>query len=353
MDLLHQTYPVTLPKQNDLQKAIHAHHWQERESIILSLEESATKSIKRTAYKLSACAESARLYLDVQKQHVRTIITRCRQRICPWCTHARTARAKVQILAIMATMHNPRSIVLTARSNDRPLDQQISALRQAFRKFRTYKQWKTIVTGGVYTLEVTYNPRAGTWHPHVHIIADGQFFPQPLLSKLWKRATGDSDIVWISKADNAPKAAMELAGYIGKPPKIKEMPAAALREYVAATRSVRMLQTFGTARDQKAEDRDELPAPPKDQDCITINRIRFLARHGQPEALLLATAIPHRWPLFAGFFNPDLRDKSPPQQKPTNEERAATETTIVMAFTSLLQLRDTGGLDLYDLQDTW
>lgn len=349
MSLFTQTLPPRVQPQNDLQRAVHYAHWEERLGIIQALDDDSRKSVSNVGRKLAACGEVARLYLDPDKHQVRTILHRCRQRICPWCTHHRTARAKAQIQRIIATLQSPRAVVLTARSNNTPLDEQIRALRKAFKALRTSKRWKDLVTGGVYTLEVTYNPRSETWHPHVHLIMGGQFFPQALLSALWKKATRDSPIVWIKAVQPGDSAAMELAAYIGKPPKIAAMPARRLRDYVAATRGCRMLQTFGNAKSKPADDADPPPPVVDDSACITVNRIRFLAEHGQPEARALAEAIPRLWPIFERFFHPNPRDRPQSLNQPTNEERAAIACSITAAFTELLQQHDTGALTVYDI----
>lgn len=349
--LYQQTEPAVL-RQNDLQKAIHQHHWQERKALIESIDSSAHKRDRSLARRLASCGQVARLWLDPAKGKVVTVITRCGVRICPWCTHHRTAHATAQILAIMSRMKEPRTIVLTARSTELPLMTQLAKLRADFKRLRRTKEWKDHNTGGVYTLEVTYNPRASTWHPHVHLITEGKYFPQALLSKLWKQATGDSDITWIQKADNAHKAAIELAGYIGKPAKIKDLPIDKLMEYIHATRGLRMLQTFGACRSAAADDadpkREELPP----NSFLTLNRIRFLAYRGQTLAVQLAKTIPQRWPIFRRFFDPQVEDLPPPQGKSVRQDFELLDASIFIDFTMLLRARDAGDLDLYDIYDT-
>lgn len=348
--LFHPTSAV-MQGQNDLQKAIHRTHWEEREGIIDVLAAGAYKADVKRAYSMAACGQTARLFLDPERGKVAAVLTRCGHRLCPWCTHHRTAEAKRKILAVMATMKDPRTIVLTARSNDRPLAEQLRKLRTDFNRLRHSKRWKDRVTGGVYTLEVTYNPRAMTWHPHVHLIVDGTYFPQPLLSSLWKKATGDSDIVWIQKVTSGQTAAMELAGYIGKPPKIKDMPAAKLLEYFHATRGLRMLQTFGACRSTPAEDNDKLKPPPPSDKSISVNRIRFLARKGQAQARELADLVADRWPIYQLYFHPELGRAPPPGTAPPTRDIELLDAAIFIRFTLLLQAATSGELDVYDIYD--
>ena len=353
MSLFTAKLPVSVAQQNDLQKAVHKLHWQERIELIAALAQSSRPADNKTAARLAACAQVARLWLDPAKGRVSNIITRCGVRICPWCTHHRTARAKYQILEVMGKMASPRTIVLTARSNDQPLATQLKKLRDDFHKLRRNKKWKALVTSGIYTVEVTYNPRAMTWHPHVHLIIDGQFFPQPLLSSLWKQATGDSNIVWIHKIDDALSSAMELAAYIGKPPKLKEMPNDKLREYVQATAHVRMLQTFGKAKTAKTIDQDPRPAAPAPEACFTINRIKYLANRGQAQAEVLAQLIPARWPLFLPFFSREAFPIPPPGQSRPHIDVPVLDAAIFAQFELLLKARADGDLELYNAMETF
>jgi hypothetical protein len=351
MSLLTEQLPPILDQQNDLQRAIHHEHWEERLDILHALAASFHKAEQKQARQLSACGHTARLYLDLQSDTVRTLIHRCKNRICPWCTHHRTAKAMKQILRIMSTMTAPRTIVLTPRSTPASLHAQITAMRHAFARLRRNKQFRSFVRGGVYAVEVTWNPRKSTWHPHLHLIVDGNFFPQRLLSSLWSKATAGSDIVWVHKVDRAESAAIELAGYIGKPPKVKEMPAAALREYAGATRGIRMLQTFGNCKSQKADDGDEKFSPPPDSGTISVNRIRFLAQKGHEQARQLAHWLPIRWPIFRRFFHP-AQDRPPdPLTQLLPDQIQELSQTIARLFKELLGQQDTGALGVFDIMD--
>jgi hypothetical protein len=338
-----------LQTQNDLQRAIHRDHWDERIQLIAALANSYYPSLQRTARRMAACGESVRLALDPETDTVTPIITRCRDRICPYCTVARTVRAKLQLLAIIGTMSNPRSVVLTARSSDDPLGRQLPWLRQAFRRLRGYKKWQALVTGGVYTLEITYNPRRAQWHPHVHIIIDGLYFPQKLLSALWRKATGDSDVVWIQAIEDTPKAAMELAAYIGKPPNIRNLDNNRLREYVRATHGLRMLQTFGRCRSKEPLDHDKAHAAPPPGPCLTLSRLRFLADRGCPDAQHLGELIELRWPMFSGFFKHKTHTPAltvDPQHPPS---ATVYDAPIKALWQGIMSASASGILAIYDL----
>lgn len=346
-----QPLPPILPQQNDLQRVIHHAHWEERYSIIEALGTTYSKPLMRQAQKLAACGQSARLWLDEQTHTVKTLITRCRNRMCPWCTHARTAKAKRQILAIMHTMKHPRTIVLTARSRHAPLAEQISTMRQAFAKLRRGKEWKRLVAGGIYAVEITWNPHAETWHPHLHLIVDGEYFPQARLAWLWKKATGDSDIVWVKNVDNPISQAMELAAYIGKPPKIKAMPGRALRDYAHATQGARMLQTFGKIKAPPVDDTDPNFTPPADSQTVSVARLRFLARRQNSTATDLVAFISLRWPIFLRYFHPAAPPTNDHPRQRTNEEIAKLDNAIRVLFEDLHRQQEDGALGVYDVWD--
>ena len=43
--------------------------------------------------------------------------------------------------------------------------------------------------GSIAVLEVTYNKRNRTWHPHLKVLIEGEYFPFAELNLAWKNAT--------------------------------------------------------------------------------------------------------------------------------------------------------------------
>lgn len=119
-------------------------------------------------------------------------------------------------VAELSTNREIRFITLTLRINDAPLGDQVTRLMHCFARLRRRVLWSRTQTGGVAFLELKRRPYNHTWHPHVHIIAEGVFLEKRDLSKAWHEITGDSFIVKIQECDSSSRAAYYAAKYSGK-----------------------------------------------------------------------------------------------------------------------------------------
>src|SRR5262249_50522647 len=126
----------------------------------------------------------------------------CRDKLCVPCQvdRARIIRGNLEPWCRGRFL---RFITLTLRSSSDPLPFHLTRLYNAFRTLRTKSALAAKFSGGVAALEVKWCPyvhpdaqgREGHWHPHLHIVCEGQFINQQELSITWLRITGDSKIV--------------------------------------------------------------------------------------------------------------------------------------------------------------
>lgn len=310
-------WPRNLPPQNSLQESIHERHWDTRQLIIAALNDSYYTRQKKHARRLAQCADGAALYVHPTQGHVSPWLSRCGSRLCPFCARKRSAAAASQIFSAITIMRQPRMIVLTVKSTEAPLAEQLVALRHAFARLRRYKLWHDRVTGGIYTIEITRNAQTGLFHPHVHIIYDGQYIPQSGLRKAWHKATGGAEIVWISKLRERQNAANELAKYIGKPQGVKDWPNQAIREHEAATRNQRLLHTFGSLHGRHVKDTDRPAQLDPAQYSVRLSRIVYLARLGADAPQRITLLIADRFKMFAPYIYhalPQLSPEPPPHR---------------------------------------
>lgn len=154
---------------------------------------------------------------------------------------------------------NLRYIVLAER-NSKNLREGIDSLWCAWSSLRRSVHWKRRVKGCVVVLEVTYNRESQTWHPHLNIIFEGDYFPFELLNKLWRRATaGNGRTTHIQAIKGATdKAVRELMKYTLKVAERAESESgeaslrlivdrgAALDEFLSAIYGLRLVRTYGT-----------------------------------------------------------------------------------------------------------
>jgi hypothetical protein len=215
----------------------------------------------------------------------------CGLRICPHCCRQRATEVAQKLQPFLAAKeeNSLRFFVLTDR-NCSDLDEGRELIYAAFSRLRRSVGWRKKVRGCVVTFEVTSNPhcvcglrqreheRGGKargcefrkaetqidpWHPHLNVLAEGEYFPQAQLSQMWEIATeGRANIVWVSAVKNGfidleeggtSKAARELVKYITKASDLVGDPVA-VEQFLDAVYGRRLLRTYGTFYGLKLEE---------------------------------------------------------------------------------------------------
>ncbi len=197
----------------------------------------------------------------------------CRIRLCAFEMRARAMRSLHRMEEPLSQLERARYLVLTQRNVPLgSLADGIARLFNSFERLRHRKVWQR-VRAAVVMLEVTFNRQQKTWHPHLNVIFDGDFLPQKDLADNWRASTGgQGKIVWIEEAKGA-KTALEVFKYVTKLADIADVPDAVI-EFLAATRALRFLRTYGTLYRLPEEEEFELSCP----DCGTheVRRIGFV-----------------------------------------------------------------------------
>jgi hypothetical protein len=150
-------------------------------------------------------------------------------------------------------------MTLTINTDGLSLKQSLRKLGSAWQKLRRRKRWSELVTGGLAVLEVTYRETTERWHPHLHVLFEGDYFPHSELRPLWLACTGDSFIVDVRSVRNQDEAARYLAKYVGKSVdgSVWRDPDR-LREAIAALHGRKLVTAFGGWADL------HLTEPPQD-----------------------------------------------------------------------------------------
>jgi hypothetical protein len=245
------------------------------------------------------CGAEAIIQYSEDKKQVRIKANYCHSRFCEPCM-----RAKGNLMA--ANLHKRlnqqaqgryRFITLTLRHSAAPLAGQIARLYECFRKLRRDKLWKDSQRGGAAILEVKWgkSKSAGEteppeWHPHLHIVAEGEFIPQATLSNVWNAITGDSFKVDIRALNSAKDATFYVSKYIckGTNNEVWESPDAA-KEWIEAMQGVRTAGTYGTWRKYKLLHRE--PDTTKWITYQTLTDVVRQAATGEKWALSLLNAL--------------------------------------------------------------
>lgn len=294
---------------NRLQRSVHARTSTERTKVLASFAESP--DLARRQVRMSECASHGRLYLEGVPPAVHLWIHRCADRLCPNCAKTRAKKIEHQLINVMTNCTTPRHLVLTIRTAmNGCLKQELAHLMDSFRRFRRSPGARANMLGGAYSIEVKYNVVTSRWHPHLHVLYDGQWWAHRQIKDIWKACSDGSEIVWITEAK--PRHARYLASYAGKPPDLIKWPAAAIREYAAAMHGVRMVQTFGSLHSVPLSDSDDRREPAADRSVISLGKLRLLAAKYNPVATAVLYAAAIRWPMLR-IFATDLMDLPPPQ----------------------------------------
>ncbi|MCH8478815.1 MAG: protein rep [Wenzhouxiangella sp.] len=250
---------------------------------------------------------------------IRICPIRCRDRLCPLCCLRRAREVALRFAAAVGAMDAARHLVLTAPAVDAPLAEQLAELRAGMKRLRQSAAWKAHVRGGCYTIEITRNRKTGLWHPHVHVIMDGAFFPHAEARAAWAAALGGSPlwpdlattgrvIVHLSAVHHRSRLATYIAKYIAKPAELGRWTAAAICEYARALKGVRMLHTFGSLHGVKLAPPDPNPDRAGSETLIGLGELDWRARQGWPEAERAVALIRRLQPKLGRWIGTPTRD---------------------------------------------
>lgn len=243
-------YDYRVPQAAKCETIFRHSHWQLRRELVATRLESSgvsTFALDRFAQCGSGCVIEA----TKNSERVRLKACYCHCKHCEPCMRAKGNKIAANLRTKLKEHDdkNYRFITLTIRHTKRPLAEQIKKLYASFRRMRNYQEWKDSQWGGAAILEVKYIAKTGFWHPHLHLISEGQFLHKRDLCAMWKQATGDSFVADIRAMKDCAEVAHYVCKYIAKgtSPEVWDIESAA-QEWIIATKGVRTMLTFGTWR---------------------------------------------------------------------------------------------------------
>lgn len=294
---------------NPADGGVHARHHRQRFFIIRALRTSVMPEHQRRCDRICECAT----WPHVRKRQDGTpclFLGRCRDRLCPLCSKMRGRECATKVAAVIQRMNAPRFLTLTVRNDDGDLGAQVTRLFECFKDLRRRDSWKTHVKGGVYSLEVTWNNKDETWHPHLHIVFDGHFWPQREISREWLSVTGDSKIVHVAAVPDAEKTAKYVANYVNTPPDLHTWPPDRICEYATAMHGRRVLHTFGSCHGKVVEAEPEEPEAKGTTHVCAISSLQKQAREGNVHARKACDLMSQMGGFWALVCTPNLYDPS-------------------------------------------
>ena len=148
---------------------------------------------ERTAHRIDLCQTSHLVFRHSREFLIMPVP--CLSPFCPSCSRRRALQRVDQIREQITPRKRKldlRWITLTIRNTPLgTLNDTLDALLDAWKtlrrddSYRNQTPWSSRVKGYLWTLEVTFNNRARSWHPHIHILFDGKFYPNEELSAAW------------------------------------------------------------------------------------------------------------------------------------------------------------------------
>jgi hypothetical protein len=222
---------------------------------------------------------------------------------CRWCEACATERRRLiarnlltklqeryHLPNLRAPAANLRFLTLTLRHTDQPLREQMDRLFASWGKLRNRKEIKPRLTGGIAFFEIKVSSRDNRWHPHLHILCEGDYLAHDVLRRLWLEITGDSSIVDIRRIRTVIEAGSYVAKYAAKgvDHSVWRSPDR-LHEAMLAFRGRRTFNTFGTFT------RLGLSKPPEDdvgwEPVAPLHRLLSDAARGVAEAIQILRSL--------------------------------------------------------------
>ncbi len=244
----------------------------------------------------------------------------CHDRFCNPCATERARVVAQNVIDRLGTTR-VRFITFTVRHSTQQLADLVDHLYTSFRCIQRTRLWREHVKGGVGFLEVKYSERSLSWHPHLHVLAEGKFLDKRLLQQTWHVITGDSRNVDIRRPGGATAVARYVTKYASKPLNTSFIhDKRLLDEAILALRGRRLCCTFGGWRGVLLVDKP-------DEDGWTnvgplTEWIRRAAK-GDPEACAVLNQINAAGTAVCLELAPILEPRAPPEQ-PVRRDRQNT-----------------------------
>lgn len=249
-------------RQSHAQECIHHAVEKFRFLIADALWTSPNAEHQKRASKMGLCCVAPQIFADADSSPV-CVAGYCRDRLCPTCMRRRASKVRSRLCGLVASMNAPRFLTLGERDNDDPLKSRMDRITAALRRFRRTDTWKRHVRGGVMVWEVTRNVEKGTWHPHVHLIIDGEFWPFEQLYAAWNACLGHTGSAKIEACHDRHRSARYLAKYLAKDAEVAFWPRETIREFADGMHRRRLIATFGSCHKVNVDLCDEEKEKPK------------------------------------------------------------------------------------------
>lgn len=161
----------------------------------------------------------------------------CHNRFCPMCAKRKSIKDMIALSCMTKWVieeKKRRFLFLTLTVPNvcaDALDDKIREMNKAFHNFKKRNSFKNVVRGYVKKLELTYNEKSDTYHPHFHVliavesryfIDKNKYLTRNKWLEEWQTVMDDTEITQVDirafrdKKGKEQKAILELTKYIAK-----------------------------------------------------------------------------------------------------------------------------------------
>ena len=185
----------------------------------------------------------------------RMVSNRCEKRWCPICVARLARERREQLNWWIATLKQPKHVVLTCRNTEQISRQRVRQFRTALRKLRNQKlcsSWRS----GVWSLEVTNESRG--WHLHAHLLVESRWIDPAELSRAWAKLIGQDFAIVKVKDARKEDYLRELIKYVVKSSQLASWSPEDIAGFMDSFTGTRTFGVFGTLSGERARWKAEL-----------------------------------------------------------------------------------------------
>ena len=166
-------YRTPDPATKDETEFRHSAWKDKREQVAAALAEAGTGA--NAMYNFLNCGAECIVCFDNEEKRYFLQGKYCHSRYCEPCMRAKAnlLAANFREITEAAEKHTFRFLTLTLKHSDEPLTDQIAKLRKSFNALRKLPLWTNNCTGGCGILETKWMKDTGEFHPHLHVIMQG------------------------------------------------------------------------------------------------------------------------------------------------------------------------------------
>ncbi len=236
---------------------------------------------KKRSYRMKECSRFITVSVCPDcNRSIASSATLCRDRVCPTCAWRLSAKQSAEMLQTLSYINDLEdydALFLTLTVQNCAVDQlapTLEMMSKAWNRMLARRKNREIIMGTARSVEITYNHKAKTFHPHYHIILlvekDARSVAElsAYFNKEWQSATKViyQPITDLRKIENRTmceydktdaefykNAILETFKYTIKDDSLADMPLSTFRYYIDGVQGKRLVAYTGVIKEARAQ----------------------------------------------------------------------------------------------------